>query len=301
MQPFADVDDLAGLPRTVAVKRPYAISSPGTRRNRRAASRVEGRQSERDRRDRRLRRGEADRGDPSANGRGGDRRQHHHLLRVLRPDPRDEQQARAERAGDCADRVGRVDDADKPRGILPGRRHRREGERKARAPEERRRQHRPQRAHEIELEVQPRCPRESAGLIGQYGSDASQLVRRPRDRRHRQQLAPAERHAWPRRSTASADPAAAADPEADQKHGEDDARTCRPSRRRAGRAAASRSLRRRAREARQRDGQVHGPRGRPAKPDATVGLATGVASRLQPRRSSARAASTHRQRTRQRR
>ena len=93
-----------------------------------------------------------------------EQRRHHRqhdqqLLGALAAEPDDQQQAGGERADDRADGVGGVDAADQPRRILAAVGDRRERERKAGAPEDRGRQHRPQRAHQIELEREPRAAR----------------------------------------------------------------------------------------------------------------------------------------------
>ena len=136
------------------------------------------------------------------------------------PDPRNEDEARDQRAGDRADGIRGVDAAGEPRGILLARRDRRERQRKARAPEDRARQHHPQAAHEIELERVPRRSRDRwvdrpvrqrfGEHVGGPGGGAAQ-----------QQLTPAERA--PRRCLIACDERRdrAPDAEADEKHRED--------------------------------------------------------------------------------
>ena len=86
---------------------------------------------------------------------GHARHDHQHLLRALRPEPVDQDQARDDRADDRADRVRRIHATDQPAGVLPLPGDRRERERETRAPQDRPGQHRPERPHEIELEVVP--------------------------------------------------------------------------------------------------------------------------------------------------
>ena len=107
---------------------------------------------------------------------GGD--QDHELLRVLAAEPDRQQQARPERADDGAERVGRVDPADQPRRILVARGHRGQGQRKARAPEDRARQHGEQARASDRAGTETRSRSTIDGLTGQYGSDSVSDVRR---------------------------------------------------------------------------------------------------------------------------
>ena len=66
-------------------------------------------------------------------------REDHELLRALAADRDDQHERRAERADDGAERVGRVEPADRAPRLRPGRHCGRERQRKARAPEQRRR------------------------------------------------------------------------------------------------------------------------------------------------------------------
>ena len=66
-------------------------------------------------------------------------REDHELLRPLAADRDDQHECRAERADDGAERVGRVEPADRAPRLRPGRHCGRERQRKARAPEQRRR------------------------------------------------------------------------------------------------------------------------------------------------------------------
>ena len=87
----------------------------------------------------------------------GERRdQDQQLLRMLRADQTISSRLAVERTDDGAERVRGIDAADQPRRIVVGRGHRRQRQRKARAPQHRARQHREQAAHEIELELEPR-------------------------------------------------------------------------------------------------------------------------------------------------
>ena len=173
-----------------------------------------------------------------------------------------------QRADDRADRVGGVDAADQPRRILLGRRDRRERQRKARAPQDRARQHHPQAAHQIELEREPRRRSRCDGLIGQYGSDSVSSYAAHAIARAQQQLAPAERAA--RRCDVARERRADACCRCRGRAGtpRGSARRCRPSRRTAATAAASRPLRRRARScptARSRRRRHAAPRRRRAR------------------------------------
>ena len=95
------------------------------------------------------------------NQRAHERERHQNLLGVLRTDPRDRDEARAERAGDGPDGVCRVGEADDAAGIVPGADHGREGQREARAPEAGRGENRPGAAHEVELQQVSRLLREA--------------------------------------------------------------------------------------------------------------------------------------------
>ena len=77
------------------------------------------------------------------------------LLGALAAKPRDQDQARRQRADDRADRVRGVDPLTRRAGILTVGSHGGERQREAGAPQDRRRQHGPHRADEIELEVEP--------------------------------------------------------------------------------------------------------------------------------------------------
>ena len=65
---------------------------------------------------------------------GHHRQYNQHPLRPLRAGPRDQQQAEPQGAQNRADGIGRINSAHQPARILSTRRHRRQGERKARAP-----------------------------------------------------------------------------------------------------------------------------------------------------------------------
>ena len=106
--------------------------------------------------------------------RGDRRNDDHQLLRLFGSEPDREQQAAADRAGNRAEGVCGVDTADEPGRVFTPLRDRRQCEREARAPEGRRREHRPERAHHVELKVY-QMPSEVAlieGLNGQHGSDS---------------------------------------------------------------------------------------------------------------------------------
>ena len=80
------------------------------------------------------------------------RQRDEHLLRALRSDPGDQEQARAECADDGAESVGGIDPGEQLGGILPSRCGGRERQGEARAPQDRRRQEGPKCAGEVELE-----------------------------------------------------------------------------------------------------------------------------------------------------
>ena len=140
---------------------------------------------------------------------------------LLAAEPDDQQQAGRERPDDRADRVGGVDAADEPRRILAAVGDRGERQREAGAPENRGRQHRPQRAHQIELEREPGAARHRR-IDRPVRQRLREHVRRPGDR--------AARAASGTQASASARPRdvarqrradAAADAEAEQEHRED--------------------------------------------------------------------------------
>ena len=135
------------------------------------------------------------------------------------PEPRDHQQAAADGADDGADGVGRVNAADQPARILPFRGDRREGQRKARAPENRRRQHDPERAREIEREVVPRAHRDRR-VDRPERQRERQRVGRPGNRAAEEHLHPAEREPRTFEPARQHRADAAADPEAEEEHGE---------------------------------------------------------------------------------
>ena len=142
------------------------------------------------------------------------------LLGVLASDPGDEKEARPERADDGSDGVGGVHTADKLRRILSGRRHRSEGQRKTRAPEDRGRQNRPQTADHIELQIDPRVARQG-GIDRPVGQRLGEHVGGPCHGAAQQQLAPPEGDAGPPHRACERRSPAAADPQTHQKHRQD--------------------------------------------------------------------------------
>ena len=91
---------------------------------------------------------------------------------MLRAELDDEQQARTERADDGADGVGRVDAADEPAGILPGRGDRASASGKL-APHRIAPGSTTQRQRTISSWKLNHGSCEIDGLIGQYGSDST--------------------------------------------------------------------------------------------------------------------------------
>ena len=141
----------------------------------------------------------------------------------LRAEPGDQQQAEAERADDGADRVGGIDAADQPPGVLTAGRGGGQGQREARAPQDARRAGRPRgsgpdRAGSVNqgLRGQRRVDRPVGQRLGQH-------VGRPGDARR-----PAAAGSSPGPAAAAAlaarqqRPDAAADAQAHQEHGQDD-------------------------------------------------------------------------------
>ena len=143
-----------------------------------------------------------------------------HLLRVLAADPDHEDQAGAERADDRAERIRGVDAADQPRRILSGLGDRGERQRKARAPQNRARQHRAEAAHEIELELEPGIGRDRR-IDRPVRQRLRQHIRGPRNRRAQTELTCRERDARPLKGSRERRSDAAADAEARQEHRED--------------------------------------------------------------------------------
>ena len=142
------------------------------------------------------------------------------LLGVLAAKPRDQDQARRQRADDRTDRVRSVDATHEAGGILTVGSHGRERQRKARAPQDRRRQHGPHRAHEIELEVEPGIRRQRR-IDGPPRERLGAHVRRPGNRAAEKHLTPAEAETRPGHSARHRGADAAADPDPEQEHRED--------------------------------------------------------------------------------
>ena len=280
MEPLARIQHLAGLP--LHGRREPSVGDEQRRHGRDAGEQPSVEHRQHDQREGSAETGPANGGNGAQRRRGReDRRQHHQLLRPLGSDPRDEQQACAERAHDSADGVRRVDRTDKPRGIPLGDGHRRQRERKARAPEERRGQHRPQRADEIHLEVHAEARRQR-GRDGPVRKRHRQLVRRPGDGGRRQQLTARERHARPRHVLSQHRPGGAAAAKTDQERGQDDRE--RVDRRAEEQADLTRPdhLAGERGEPRQRDGEIHRPDRRPAEAGRDGRLSSRRRVRLQP-------------------
>ena len=121
-----------------------------------------------------------------------DRRQHdQHPFAALRADPRHQDQAEAERAGDRAAGIGRVDAAHQLRRVLLGGGRGRQRQREAGAPQQRGRQDGPQAAHQVDLESEPRAGREQR-VHRPVGQGIRQHEGGPSDGPHQRQLAAAE-------------------------------------------------------------------------------------------------------------
>ncbi len=198
------------------------------------------------------------------------------LLRALRAEPRDEQQAGRQRADDRADGVGGVDAADEPAGSWPALRPPRAPAGSSRPTGSRAGSTAHSAAHEVELEGDPGIARQRRS-IGQYGSDCVQHVRRPRDAPRRAAAAPMP-SASARRAMLRAERRAdaAADAEADQEHREDQRERVDGARRRAATACASRSLPTPARSSPKGDRDIDRPRRRAARVDG-AGFAASAA------------------------
>ena len=153
------------------MRRPYAISMPRHGGNRlrqqqrdyrRAASGQPGRPTKRpQKRNQHQQTARRQRGDQ-------------HRLARPRADPRNQNHADAQRAQNRADGVGCVDVADQPSGIALLAGGCRQRQRKARAPQQRRRKQRPQAAHQVDLKREPgaggkqRIDRPVGKRIGQH-------------------------------------------------------------------------------------------------------------------------------------
>ena len=131
----------------------------------------------------------------------------------------DHQEAAADGTDDRPDGVGGVNAADQPARILPLRGNRRERERKARTPENRRRQHHPEGAREVERKVVPGAHRDRR-VDRPVRQRERERVGRPGDRTAQKHLHPPERQAGTLEAAGHHRADAAADPEAEEEHGE---------------------------------------------------------------------------------
>ena len=147
----------------------------------------------------------------------------------LRSDPGNQENTERHRADDSADRIGGIHPANQPARILSRRRHRRQGQRKARSPQTGGWQHGPQAAHEIELQIEPRTLRQPR-IDWPIRQRRGELQGGPRNGRCEQHLAQPQRESWPAADPPEPGAKTAAQSQTHQKHGENDReRVNRPS------------------------------------------------------------------------
>ena len=182
-------------------------------------------------------------------------------LGLLRADGGHQHQAHQQRADDRAERIGGVDTAHHAARIFTRFRHRRAGQRKTRAPQQSRRQNRPQAARHIQLKGEPGTGRQQR-VDGPVWQRIGDHVGGPCDAAGQQHLAPAQRqlrpHAAHQRRTH-----AAADGEADQKHRQDDGEDVDRGAEQHRYQARPHHFGAQGGGARKRDGDIHGPVPRP--------------------------------------
>ncbi len=140
---------------------------------------------------------------------------------------------------DRSDGIRGVDATDQPARVLSFRGDRREGEREAGAPEDRRRQDDPEGAREVEREVVPGARRDRR-VDGPVRQRERQRVRGPGNRTAQEHLHPPERQRVAARARAPSPSRCCSRSRCRRGTPRESARRCRRSRRRAARACASR-------------------------------------------------------------